>query len=520
MKAIMVMYDSLNRRMLPNYGCDWVKAPNFERLGKRCVTFDNSFVGSMPCIPARREIHTGRYNFLHRSWGPLEPYDDSMPEILWNHGIYTHLCSDHEHYFEDGGATYHERYTTFEFNRGQEGDPWKPLVNVPPKPKHLGSLWDQDWINRQFLKTTADLPQTKTFDEGIEFLDLNHDADNWFVQIETFDPHEPYYVMQEYKNLYGAGKEEILFDWPPYRKVSDEERPYVEQVRRVNAALISMCDHSLGRVLDKMDEYHLWDDTLLIVNTDHGFFLGEHDSWSKTPDLLWRQEVANTPLFIYDPHTRAVGRRKSLVQTMDLAPTILDFFCLEIPKDMQGKSLLPVIKDDAKVHDAVIFGSFGSSIACTDGRYKYILAPNEDNWPLYQYTVMPMHMRRMFAPEEFEGVELSEPFSFTKGCRLMKFPDREYIGGAMGQRNRTMMPNAMTVKPHQKRPDNLKTELYDLQKDPDEFHPIQNREVVKRLRREMVKLMIENDAPREQYERMNLQEEYNQAIKKIGDSNQ
>jgi hypothetical protein len=57
-KAIMVMFDSLNRRMLPPYGCDWTHAPNFSRLAERAVTFDNAWARSMPCMPARREIHT------------------------------------------------------------------------------------------------------------------------------------------------------------------------------------------------------------------------------------------------------------------------------------------------------------------------------------------------------------------------------------------------------------------------------------------------------------------------------
>ena len=82
MRVLMITYDSLNRHMLPNYGNDWVKAPNFERLGKRAVTFTNSYCGPMPCMPARRELHTGRYNFLHRPWGPMESYDDSMPETI------------------------------------------------------------------------------------------------------------------------------------------------------------------------------------------------------------------------------------------------------------------------------------------------------------------------------------------------------------------------------------------------------------------------------------------------------
>ncbi len=95
MKAIMIMYDSLNRHMLAPYSCHWTHTENFRRLARHTVTFDNCWVGSMPCMPARRELHTGRYNFLHRSWGPLEPFDDSMPEILKEAGIHTHLISDH-----------------------------------------------------------------------------------------------------------------------------------------------------------------------------------------------------------------------------------------------------------------------------------------------------------------------------------------------------------------------------------------------------------------------------------------
>ena len=132
MRAIMVMFDSLNRRMLPNYGGDWVHAPNFARLASRTVTFDNCYGGSMPCMPARREMHTGRYNFLHRSWGPLEPFDDSVPAMLTAAGVHTHLATDHQHYWEDGGATYHNRFSTYEFFRGQEGDAWKGQIARPP----------------------------------------------------------------------------------------------------------------------------------------------------------------------------------------------------------------------------------------------------------------------------------------------------------------------------------------------------------------------------------------------------
>lgn len=101
------MYDSLDRSFLSPYGCDRTHTPIFERLSERATRFDNFYVGSMPCMPARRELHTGHYTFLHRGWDPLEPFDDSIPELLKKSGVYTHLFTDHYHYWQDGGATYH-----------------------------------------------------------------------------------------------------------------------------------------------------------------------------------------------------------------------------------------------------------------------------------------------------------------------------------------------------------------------------------------------------------------------------
>ena len=72
MRLIYILFDSLNRHALGCYGGREVATPNFDRLAKRAVTFDTHYVGSLPCMPARRDLHTGRLNFLHRAWGPLE----------------------------------------------------------------------------------------------------------------------------------------------------------------------------------------------------------------------------------------------------------------------------------------------------------------------------------------------------------------------------------------------------------------------------------------------------------------
>ncbi|MEU6351361.1 sulfatase [Streptomyces sp. NPDC047072] len=484
MKAIMVMFDSLNRHMLPPYGGDWTHAPNFARLAERTAVFDSAYAGSLPCMPARREIHTGRHNFLHRSWGPLEPFDDSMPELLKQHGVHTHLASDHPHYWEDGGATYHGRYSTWEFFRGQEGDPWKGQVADPVVPEDVKKvrppLYRQDWVNRQYLDTEAKHPQTLTFDAGLEFVRTNRDADRWFVQIETFDPHEPFFSHQHYKDLYPHDYDGPHFDWPDYKRVTETD-DQVAHARYEYAALLSMCDHSLGRVLDAMDELDLWDDTLLIVNTDHGFLLGEKGWWAKSVQP-WYNELVHLPLFVWDPrHPGAAGeRRDALVQTVDLAPTLLEFFGVDRPADMQGVPL-PVATGEP-VREAGLFGIHGGHVNVTDGRYVYMRAPvSVDNSPLYEHTLMPTHMRGRFTPAELVDVELAEPFTFTKGVPTLRTRGRSFINPYLHG-----------------------TLLFDLANDPTQEAPLVDDEAELRMAGLLAAAMRAADAPRSQFERLGL----------------
>ncbi len=218
MRAIMVMFDSLNRRMLPAYGCDWTHAPNFKRLQDKTVVFDTCYAGSLPCMPARRELHTGRYNFLHRVWGPLEPFDDSMPQLLKENGVYSHLVTDHYHYFEDGGATYHNRYSSWELIRGQEADPWKGVVKAAGIPENrIGRknyMAERFFRNLPYMNTEEKHPAVRTFNAGMEFLATNHLEDNWFLQIESFDPHEPFFSNEKYEKLYPHSYDRPEFDWP------------------------------------------------------------------------------------------------------------------------------------------------------------------------------------------------------------------------------------------------------------------------------------------------------------------
>ncbi|WP_402469448.1 sulfatase [Isoptericola aurantiacus] len=488
MRAIMVMFDSLNRQMLPPYGADWVHAPNFRRLADRTATFDNCYGGSMPCMPARREMHTARHNFLHRSWGPLEPFDDSVPAMLSAAGVHTHLATDHQHYWEDGGATYHTRYSTFEMFRGQEGDPWKGQVADPQIPESAGTtarlkpnLWRQDWVNRSHLTDEADHPQTRTFDAGVEFIETNKDQDDWFLQIETFDPHEPFFSYAQYKRHYDTGYDGPHFDWPSYSQVT-EDADVVEHGRAEYAALLSMCDHSLGRVLDLMDEHDLWDDTLLIVNTDHGFMLGEHGWWGKNIQP-WYDETIHTPLFIWDPRTGVAGeRRESLVQTIDFGPTLLDFFGVTPTPDMQGRPLTDVVARDEPIRTAGLFGIFGGHVCVSDGRYVYMRASTTaQNGPLFEYTLMPTRMNGFFGAGELGAAEHVDGFSFTKGTKVLRTPAQSFVT-----------------------PYVFGTQLFDLTEDPHQTRPLRDEALELRMATMLRDLLADSDAPQEQFVRLGL----------------
>lgn len=486
-KAIMVMFDTLRRDYLEPYGSLDTITPNFKRLSEKTVQFNQFHAGSLPCMPARRELHTGRYNFLHRSWGPIEPFDDSCFEILKKNGVYTHLVTDHKHYWRDGGSTYHPRYNSYEFIRGQEGDNWKGIVNK--KMDVTGSEKEdavtaarkaisrsQHHVNCSFMKNEEDHHLAKTIGAGIEFLQANVDADNWLLQVECFDPHEPFFVPKKYLEMYGIADQKDV--WPTYSINQDSEEK-TEKARRHYKALLTMCDEYLGKILDFMDEKDMWKDTMLIVNTDHGFLLGEHEWWGKNIMPVY-DEIVHTPFFIWDPCLNVKNeQRESIAQTIDIPATLLDYFNVEVPKDMEGISLKEIIKSDNGKRENALFGYFGANINITDGQTVYMRAPKyrtPNN--LYEYTLMPTRINQRFTTGELQKVELVEPLKFTKNCKVLK------------------------IETDKVQPDNYRrfgNKLFDLKNDPKQKQPLVNIDLEFEMIEAMKLMMKENDCPQEVY---------------------
>ncbi|MPM66179.1 hypothetical protein SDC9_113086 [bioreactor metagenome] len=162
---------------------------------------------------------------------------------------------------------------------------------------------------------------------------------------------------------------------------------------------------------------------------------------------------------------------------------------------MMGRDLQPVLKSDETIHDAILYGYHGMHININDGKHTYMKAASDaENKPLYQYTLMPMHIKKMISKEELLQADrtLYDKFEFNDHVPVLRIPvDERY-----------------DRKKYYKYSEHAKygSLLFDIEHDPLQLHPLEDPSVTDGLLKRMVKLMKDSDAPHEQYERMGLQE--------------
>ena len=261
-----------------DYATD-VQTPHLDAFAERSCVFDNHWIGSAPCMPARRDILTGRYNFLERPWGPIEPFDVTLPQCLRAQGAFCHITTDHCHYLRTGGEGYLQEFNTWDYYRGQEGDPWVSRIDEPDNMPETfyGRVREQYQKNRQLWPNEEDMPSPKTFQSACDWIDGNAGADDFFLMVEAFDPHEPFDVPDKYMEMYGGeeGLDRDYFEIPLYKRVSDtdvtpEAKAYIQ---RRYKALVTMTDRWFGKLIDTLEANDMLDDTLVMVTTDHGYFL-------------------------------------------------------------------------------------------------------------------------------------------------------------------------------------------------------------------------------------------------------
>lgn len=515
----VVLLDSLNRHDLGCYGGTDFDTPNLDRFARdHAVRFDRHVTGSLPCIPARHDLLVGSLDFLWRPWGSIEVWEQPITRALRRAGVTSYLATDHPHLFEAGGENYHTDFGAWSYVRGHEGDPWRTYpdpswVGTPAMPANR-----QGWhfartfgtttkpvgadLSRTFFREEADYPGPRTMRDAARFLlDATPHHDRWFLLVDEFDPHEPFDTPEPWASRYQDGPwDDEWMIWPPYLDGGVSAGELTErEARHLRAnygAKVSMIDHWFGLVLDAFDERGLWDDTVLIVCTDHGHYLGDvrdgRDLWGK-PGVPQFEPLGHMPLLIHWPGTPGGTTCDALTTSVDLFATIADTFDVRVEHRTHGASLAPLLTGEADaVREWAIGGVWGNWVQVTDGTRKYARAPVDTNAPLSmwsnRWSTMPVHWTEfdtLPAPDRrawldtMPGSEvpvLRQPFE--PGDRLPLWTAGEHIVG--------------------------RHHLYDLAEDPTEQHNLVGTDLETEMLDLLRTALTAVDAPGEQYVRLGL----------------
>jgi arylsulfatase A-like enzyme len=331
----------------------------------------------------------------------VEIWEDAITYELRKAGVVSQLISDHPHLFETGGENYHCDFKAWAYERGHEGDAWK----TRPDPSWAGAPgfgrghmpYDD---SRGWFRGEADFPGPRTMAAAAKWIDENAGRhDRFFLFVDEFDPHEPFDTPDPWASKYDPDWEGPHLIWPPYMQGAIEKGVLTprqaQQLRACYGGKLSMIDHWLGKVLDAIDRNGLAGDTMVVLCTDHGHYLGEKDIWGK-PGVPIYQTMGHIPLMIRYPGARA-GTCDALTTAVDIHATLADLFGVAQRQRTHGRSLLPLLAGRAtSVRDWLVTGLWGREVHLITGRWKYARGPVGQNAPLSmlsnRWSTMPTHV--------------------------------------------------------------------------------------------------------------------------------
>jgi arylsulfatase A-like enzyme len=361
MNVILVILDSLRKDHVGVYGNDRVRTPNLDAFARESLRFTRAYPESVPTIPARRAIHTGIRTWPFRNWVPQRgesffpagwqriPEDQTtLSEILLELGYETLLVTDCQHEFK-ASMNFQRGFRVFDWIRGQERDRYRPTMRVTDEQvqKMVVSGNDDSMVDkvRQYLANTQgrtseeDYFAPRVFNRAAQFLEVTDRAMPFFLVIDCFDPHEPWDPPGEYVSLYDEGYEGPEPIVPNYSDAGWIDERELGRMRALYAAEVTMTDRWLGRFLDQVDSLGFAENTLVMVLSDHGVALGEHDATGK-PFWALYPELVDIPFMIRHPEGKRAGQTSDYyASTHDVAPTVLGSLGEEIPESMGGEDL-------------------------------------------------------------------------------------------------------------------------------------------------------------------------------------
>lgn len=484
MNILFIMYDQLRHDYLSCAGQRFLSTPNFDRVAKMGVRFTNAFCQSPVCGASRMSFYTGRYASSHGAqWNgfPIRVGEQTLGDHLRKAGMNTwiigktHMEADSEGMarlglaadsiigarqsecgfdvwvrddglWGEGPDGYYDNkrspYNEFLKSKGYESEnPWADYANAGVVNGQKASGWMFENANEPANIREEDSETPWLTNETLKFLEQKKGP--WCAHVSYIKPHWPYIVPAPYHAMYDCRSVPDAMRDPVERqdphpvfaafmrnKIASAFQQ--EDVRRkvipAYMGLIKQCDDQLGRILDALEESGQMDETMIILTSDHGDYLGDH--WLGEKDLFHDPSV-KIPMIIYDPRSNADATRgtecDALVEAIDLAPTFVEF-AGGTPQShiLEGRSLQPWLHGKTpKWRDFVV------------SEYDYSVSPMRDDlgissrdariFMVFDGRFKMIHFEGGFRPMLFDlSVDPQEFFDLAKFEEHTEILDRLY----------------------------------------------------------------------------------------------
>ena len=381
------------------YGNTFVDTPNIDQLARDGVVFEHCYAQSPVCTPSRASFLTGRYPRTNRCRqnGQSLPDDevlvtklladnrgpDGTPIRPAPHSGYVgglsgkfHLAPCHPSVSPGTEARHDDGYSAFHWSHHPAAD-WPTNEYAQWLDAQGITLEQTPFQGSRHVYTTATPETSQTAwcaDKAIDFIERNQDGESpWFFSVNFYDPHHAFDPPLAYLERYAPLLDTIpqpnyvegeLDDKPVFQQIDHRNAyntpglyPFVEMDERDHAtiraaywAMVDQIDAHVGRIMAALRASGQLENTLVIFTSDHGEMLGDHGIYLKGP--YFYDPAVRVPLIVSWPGTIEGGRRSNaLVELLDLAPTLLEAAGLESYAGMQGRSLLPLLRGEAPLHE-------------------------------------------------------------------------------------------------------------------------------------------------------------------------
>ncbi len=427
LNVLFIAVDDMNND-LGCYGHPLVQSPNIDRLARMGVRFDRAYCQFPLCSPSRSSIMTGLrpdttrvFNLSYRFRTGI-PDVVTLPQAFMNSGYYAARVGKIYHYGNPGDIGTSGLDDAPSWNHvvnpaGRDKTALEPeIVNHTPK-RGLGSAMSylSDKEGRDEEHTDG-----KVATEAIKLLEQQKDKP-FFLAAGFYKPHTPYVAPKKYFDLYPMDKIRLPQEpadfaksvpkaalgstqpWPLFGVTEDQAR----ECKQAYYAAISFVDAQIGRLLEAMDRLKLWEKTVVVFWSDHGYHLGEHGLWMKQSLF---EESARVPMIVVAPGAKGNGKASArTVEFVDVYPTLADLAGVAAPKNLAGASLRPLLEDPSKAWERPAFtqvqrGGFPGHSVRTE-RWRYIeWDGGAQGTQLYDHDADPREQKNLAADPQHAKV--------------------------------------------------------------------------------------------------------------------